>query len=202
MTADQHDDAHPLRMIEHGKTILSSEIAEEHFVCNLAKCKGACCVEGEGGAPLDDDELAVLEREYPNFKDYVSPLGQQEVARQGLYYQEDDGEFAVPTLEGRECVFATYNEQGHLQCGIERAWLEGKTTFRKPISCQLYPIRITKYEQFEALNYHRWDICAPACEHGASLGVPLYKFLKAPLIRRYGQAWYDELVRLIEEGKA
>ncbi|MES2732709.1 MAG: DUF3109 family protein [Bacteroidota bacterium] len=186
-------------MIAIDNTYISDDIADQFFVCNIEKCKGACCVEGDLGAPLTDAELPILEEIYEQVKPYLSPEGIQAIEEQGKYIKDWEGDFSTPTIGKRECAYASYDEKGVLQCGIERAYNDGKITYKKPISCHLYPIRITKYDQYEAINYDRWHICSDACTLGSSLGVPLYKFLKEPLIRKYGEAWYDELVRLIEK---
>ncbi len=185
-------------MIEIGKTILSDDVKEQFFVCNLEKCKGACCVEGDLGAPLEEDELPILEEIYSKVKPYLSEAGVEAIREQGTYILDEDGEYSTPTIGGKECAYAVYDEKGILKCGIEQAFLEGETDFKKPISCHLYPIRATKYEEFEALNYDRWDICSPACDLGNRLNVPVYKFLKDPLIRKYGEEWYQGLTEIIE----
>lgn len=185
-------------MIVIDKTCISDDIADKFFVCDLQKCKGACCVEGDLGAPLEEAELPVLEQIYEQVKPYLSPEGQKAIKKQGFYIQDYEGDFSTPTIKDRECAYAIYDERGVLKCGIEQAYLDGKISFRKPISCHLYPIRITKYDEYHAINYHRWQICNAACKNGESLGVPLYKFLKEPLIRQYGEGWYNELTLLIE----
>lgn len=186
-------------MIVIGNTCISDDIADHFFVCDLEKCKGACCVEGDLGAPLAKDELPVLADIYKYVKPYLSKAGKRAIKQQGFYIEDEEGDYSTPTIGNRECAYAIYNEKGILKCGIEQAYLDGKINFRKPISCHLYPIRITKYEEYHAINYERWHICNPACRHGQALGVPLYKFLKEPLIRQYGEEWYNELVRLIAE---
>lgn len=186
-------------MIQVGQVLVSDDIKEKEFVCHLEKCKGACCVEGDFGAPLEDDELPVLREIYEQVKPYLSEAGIRAIERQGTYVLDDDGDFSTPTIGGRECAYSIYDEKGVLKCGIEQAYLDGKTTWKKPISCHLYPIRITKKKNFEAVNYHKWSICSPACTLGKQLQVPLYKFLKEALVRKYGQAWYDELTALIEK---
>ncbi|MEQ8245676.1 DUF3109 family protein [Fulvivirga sp.] len=188
-------------MIEHGKVILSDDIKEQFFVCNLEKCKGTCCVEGDLGAPLENDELPILDKIYDAVAPYLSEEGKAAINEQGKYVLDEDGEYSTTTIGGKECAYAIYDNRGILKCGIEQAYLDGKTDFKKPISCHLYPIRARKYDEFEALNYDRWDICSPACGFGKELGVEVYKFLKEPLIRKYGQVWYDELVQLIESEK-
>jgi hypothetical protein len=185
-------------MIQVGEILISQDVIEKEFVCNLDKCKGACCVEGDYGAPLDEDELDILAEIYPHVKPYLSKEGINAIEKQGTHVLDDDGEFSTPIIQGRECAYAIYDKHGILKCGIEQAYLDGKIGWKKPISCHLYPIRITKKKHFEALNYHKWHICSPACSLGKELQVPVYKFLKAPLIRKYGEDWYAELEAVIE----
>ena len=185
-------------MFQIEKTLVSEEILENDFVCNLNACKGACCVEGDLGAPLEEHELAELEGAYEAVKPYLSEEGIKAIEKEGLYIKDFEGDYSTTTIGGKECAFAIYDEKGILKCGIEQAYFDGKTTFRKPVSCHLYPIRITKYDHYDALNYDRWDICSAACALGDKLGVPVYKFLKEALIRKYGEAWYEELCREIE----
>ncbi len=186
-------------------TLVSEEILEEYFVCDLQSCKGACCVEGDSGAPLDQDELIRLEEVYPWVKPYLRPEGIQAVESKGIYTVDSDGDF-VTTLVGDhgECAFVIYDEQGIAKCGIEKAYLDGKITWKKPISCHLYPIRLSKLSQYVALNYHRWGLCDPACKLGSALKVPVYQFLKEPLIRKFGEQWYAELEEIAThiKGKA
>lgn len=184
-------------MIIVGDTCISDDIADKFFVCNIEKCKGACCVEGHLGAPLEEDELKVLEEIYEKVEPYLTEEGKKTIAEEGLYIEDYEGDYSTPTINGRECAYANY-ENGVLHCGIERAYLDGKINYRKPISCHLYPIRITKYDQYDAINYDRWHICNDACSFGEKLGVPLYRFLKDPLIRKYGEVWYKQLVEEIE----
>ena len=169
------------------------------FVCELSKCKGACCVEGDAGAPLEVNELPILDKIFAKVKPYLNEAGLKAIEQQGLYLKSEDGDYETPTVDNRECAYAVYDERGILKCAIEQAYLDGHIDFKKPISCHLYPIRVTKYEQYHALNYDRWHICSPACDYGRELGVALYKFLKEPLTRAYGQEWYDELVSQIEQ---
>ena len=186
-------------MIVLQDTVISDDIKEKFFVCNLEKCKGACCVEGDLGAPLAADELQVLAHNYEQIKPYLSEAGRQAIAEQGLYIKDWEDDFSTTTINDRECAYAIYDENQILKCGIEQAYLDGKIPWKKPISCHLYPIRITKYDGFEALNYDRWDICNAACSFGEQLGVPVYKFLREPLIRKYGEGWYQELEEIISE---
>lgn len=185
-------------MLQIGEILVSDDVIEKEFVCNLDKCKGACCVEGDYGAPLDEDELEILKEIYPVVKPYLSRDGIKAIERQGTHVLDEDGDLSTPTIKGRECAYAIYDEKNVLKCGIEQAYLDGKIAWKKPISCHLYPIRITKKKNFEALNYHKWNICSAACTLGKELKVPVYRFLKDPLIRKYGKAWYDELEQVIE----
>ncbi|GGF10655.1 DUF3109 family protein [Hymenobacter cavernae] len=185
-------------MIIIQNTVISDDIRDNFFVCNLEACKGACCVEGDLGAPLEEEELAILETEYDKIKPFLTEAGREAIEAQGLYIKDWEDDYSTTTINDRECAYALYDERGILKCGIEQAYLAGATSFKKPISCHLYPIRITKYEDFEALNYDRWNICNPACSFGANLGVRIYQFLKEPLIRKYGEGWYGELVQEIE----
>ncbi len=188
-----------MRMIQVGEILVSDDINEVEFVCNLEKCKGACCVEGDLGAPLEEDELQTMKSIQKAIKPYLTKEGLAAIKEQGPYILDEDGDYSTPTIGGKECAYALYDQKGVLKCGIEQAYLDGKVEFRKPISCHLYPIRITKNKKgFEAVNYHKWSICSAACALGQSLQVPLYKFLKEPLIRKYGEAWYNELVEKIE----
>ncbi|HEY8933640.1 MAG TPA: DUF3109 family protein [Cyclobacteriaceae bacterium] len=185
-------------MIKVGEVLVSDDIRDKEFVCNLEKCKGACCVEGDFGAPLEESELAILEEIYPKVKPYLSKEGIKVIEKQGKHTVDDDGELCTPIIDGRECVYAIYDKRGILKCGIEQAYLDKKIDWKKPISCHLYPIRVTQKKNFEALNYHKWHICSDACTLGKELQVAVYKFLRDPLIRKYGEPWYNELVDVIE----
>ena len=157
-------------------------------------------MEGDLGAPLEEDELAVMRDIQEKVKPYLTKKGKAELEKQGPYIHDEDGDYSTPTINGRECAYAVY-ENGILKCGIEKAWRDGVINFRKPISCHLYPIRITKYNEYDALNYDRWHICNPACNLGKSLETPLYVFLKDALIRKYGEVWYEKLVAAINEAQ-
>lgn len=174
--------------------LISEDIREKRFVCDLSACKGACCVEGDAGAPLDEEEAHILDEIWPHVKPYLSKKSRKAIKEQGKWVQDKWGEYETPLLEGKECAYVIF-EHGMALCGIEKAHREGKIDFMKPISCHLYPIRVNHNKTMEVdhLNYDRWDICKPACAHGEKLEVPVYKFLKAPLIRKYGEAWYDKL---------
>ena len=185
-------------MILIDNTCISDDIEDQFFVCNLDKCKGACCVEGDSGAPLDENELPILEEIYPFVEPYLSPEGKAVIAKEGTYTKDWDGDYVTPVINGRECAYAIYDQKGILKCGIEEAYNDGKVDWKKPISCHLYPIRVTKYESFHALNYDRWPICSPACSFGEQLNVPIYKFVREALIRAYGEEWYGRLTTAIE----
>ena len=179
-------------MIEIGHTLVSEELFTEHFVCDLDTCKGACCIEGDAGAPLSEEETDILEREYPNFKAFLRPEGIEYVEKLGTSVIDFDGEPVTPLRDGKECAYTVF-EGGKAMCGIEKAWKAGATSFRKPLSCHLYPIRTKEYVTFEAMNYDRWEVCSPACSLGNELKVPVYAFLKEALIRKYGDDWFQEL---------
>ncbi len=185
-------------MIVVDNTIISDDIAENYFVCDLSKCKGACCVEGDLGAPLAEHELKEVDEAFEKVEPYLSEKGKEAIRQQGRYVFDEDKEFSTPTIDGKECAYAIYDEQGQLKCAFEQAHKDKKIKFKKPISCHLYPIRIAKYDDYDAINYDRWDICNPACTLGQQLKVPLFKFLKEALIRKYGKEWYTKLVNEIK----
>lgn len=181
-------------MVQIDDKLISEDIFAEEFVCNLSKCKGACCVEGDIGAPLGKDEPAILEAIYDKIKPYLTPEGIKAIEEQGTWVIDpSDGDFVTPMVEDKECVYVTYDEKGITKCGIEKAYEDGAVDWQKPISCHLYPIRVTEYSSFQALNYHEWKICSDACDLGKELQVPVYKFLKGPLIRKYGEEFYSIL---------
>ncbi len=186
-------------MIVIDKTVISDDVADNYFLCDLKKCKGGCCVEGDLGAPLEDNELKILDKDYEQIKPFLSEEGINAIEEQGRYVFDEDKEYSTPTVNGRECAYAIYEKNGILKCGIEKAWEKGKTSFQKPISCHLYPIRLTKYDNYYAINYDRWEICMPACELGRKTKTPLYKFLKEPLSRKFGEDWYNKLCETIEK---
>ncbi|WP_296622487.1 DUF3109 family protein [Marivirga sp.] len=185
-------------MILVGNAVITDDIKDKNFVCNIEKCKGACCVEGDLGAPLTDEELPIMKEIYPKVKPYLSAEGIKAIEEQGEYIEDWEGDYSTTTINEKECAYAVYDEKNILKCGIEQAHNDGKIDFLKPISCHLYPVRITKYDEYDALNYDRWEICDPACDFGEKLGVPLYKFLKDALIRNYSKEWYEDLVNEIE----
>ncbi len=187
-------------MIEIGKTIVSIDVIKKEFVCNLEACKGACCIEGDSGAPLTDEERDRLESIYDKVKPHMRPEGIEAVYALGTsVYNEQDREYETPLIKGAECAYVIFDEKGTAMCAIEQAHRAGKTDFIKPISCHLYPIRIKQYRDFDAVNYDRWDICSDACSLGKELNIPVYRFVKEALIRKYGKAWYDELEKTAKE---
>lgn len=180
-------------MIEVQNTLVHEDLVRENFVCNLNKCKGACCIEGDSGAPLERSELAVLEEIYPKVKPYMTDKGIKTIEEVGTFVKDFEGDYTTPCVDTiKECAYVTW-ENGISKCAIEKAYDDGAIAWKKPISCHLYPIRITNYPEFEVLHYDRWNICSPACSFGNELKVSVYKFLKEPLIRKYGQAWYTDL---------
>lgn len=188
-------------MILHEKTIISEDIFKEHFICDLGKCKGECCIQGDSGAPLEDEELGILDDIYPDVKPYLSREGQAVIEEQGRYLQDVDGEWVTPLIDGRECAFTVFDGKGIAKCGIEMAHLDGKIDWPKPLSCHLYPIRIVKLVAHEAINYHHWEICDPACALGKKEQVTVHQFLKKPLVRKYGSKWYKGLELIYREWK-
>ncbi len=186
-------------MISIGETLVSTHLIERKFVCDLQKCKGICCVEGESGAPLEPKEAKILEGIYKEVEPFLTAAGRKAIAKYGKHTIDPDGDIVTPLVGGdKECAYTVF-ENGIAMCGIEKAYLNKKVKFRKPVSCHLYPVRITRHKHFTAVNYHVWDICAPACELGKKLTVPVYKFLKTALVRRFGKKWYQELETVAEE---
>ena len=181
-------------MIALGHTLISEDIFDKKFVCDLNACKGECCVSGDSGAPLNKKELKTLDKVYPEVKPYMNAKGIAAVEKQGTYVLDSDGDYTTTLVsEGAECAFVYFDEKNIAKCAIEKAYMDGKIDWKKPISCHLYPIRINEYKEYDAVNYHSWHICKPACECGQQLNVPVFKFLKDPLIRKYGENWYEEL---------
>lgn len=189
-------------MIIVDNCLVSEDILEKEFVCNLKACKGACCIEGDSGAPLDDDELNILKQEYKNIAPYLSEEGKAAIEQQGVYMKDTDGDWVTPLINGKECAYTIFEADGTAKCGIEQAYYDGKTTYKKPISCHLYPIRLKPLKDFTALNYDIWNICSEACVLGQQLKVNVFEFLKEPLIRKFGEEWYNNLLQVAEIWKA
>lgn len=189
-------------MVQIDDTIISLDIFEKEFICNLDACLGGCCnEEGDSGAPLDVEEIAELEKVLPVVWDDLSPAAQEVIREKGVAFQDEDGEWVTPVVNGHDCVFTCYGKGGMCYCAIEKAYREGKVDFYKPVSCHLYPIRCKKYPTFTAVNYHKWNICKAAEILGKKEGVKLFQFLKEPLVRKFGEAWYEQLSICAEELK-
>ena len=180
-------------MIQIQHTVISEDIFEEKFICDLCKCKGQCCVDGESGAPITKEEYTEINDILPEIWDDLSPKAQELINEQGIAYTDYDGELVTSIIKGEECVFTFFDENGVCKCAIDNAYREGRISVQKPISCHLYPVRLKEYVEFTALNYNRWSICEPAVDLGRKNGVPLYRFLKEPLIRKFGEDWYNEV---------
>ncbi len=179
-------------MILHENTLISEDVLEKKFICDLNACKGACCVEGDFGAPISEDERLILLENFDAITPFLSKDGLNTINEKGISELDDEKVLVTTCIPSGACVFAVKNGNV-VSCGIENAYKAGKIDFQKPISCHLYPIRISKVSEFDALNYHKWVICKPACILGEKHQVPVYKFLKQPLIRKYGEHWYNEL---------
>lgn len=186
-------------MLQIEDTIVSLELIEEYFLCDLSACKGRCCIEGESGAPVEPDEIEELEKALPHVWDDLSPAARSIIEAQGVVYLDEDGEYVTSIVDGEDCVFTYYDENGYCKCAIEKAYHEGKVDFYKPISCHLYPVRVTRYKGFRAVNYHRWSVCDSARKLGRQENLPVYRFLKEALIRKFGESWYQSLCRIAEE---
>ena len=194
-------------MIAIDNTLVSEDLLEKKFVCDLNACKGACCVEGDMGAPLEKEEAKILEEIYPKVKPYMLEEGIKAVEKYGFYVvDEDDGDWCTPLVDKKpsskhpgQCAFVMF-EKGIAKCAIEKAYYDGKVSFKKPVSCHLYPVRITKYKDYDAVNYHKWDLCKPACACGKKLQVPVYSFVRDGLVRKYGEKWYEQ-IKLVDKKK-
>lgn len=185
-------------MFQLGKTIVSEEIIENEFVCNLSACKGACCVDGNAGAPVEEQETEILVDIFSKVKPFLRPEGVEAIEEQGAFIKGEDGEWETPLVNGSECAYVIFSDKGTAMCGIEEAYNQGAVKWKKPVSCHLYPVRVREYTQLTAVNYHKWEICDPACSLGEELKVPIYKFVKEALIRKFGKKWYKELEEVAE----
>lgn len=189
-------------MLEIQNTLISLDLFSQQFCCDLERCHGCCCEEGDAGAPVTIDEVAQLEDAADKLWDELTPEAQEVIVNHGVVYNDITGELVTSIVGGRDCVFATHDEEGHCLCVIDRAYRLGRIKFQKPISCHLYPVRLKPLSNgTTALNYDRWDICRCAVDKGCQLALPLYKFLKEPLIRRFGEDWYHEVEIAAEELK-
>ncbi len=186
-------------------TLVSLDVLEKEFCCDLDTCRGCCCIEGDAGCPITDEELKLIEQLLPELLPHMTPEAKQVVAEQGLSYLDPSGERVLSIVNGKDCIFARTDHNGWCYCLIEKRAKSQesgvKSDFTKPISCHLYPIRLTKVGEYTGVEYNRWDICHCARVLGKKKHIPLYQFLKEPLIRRFGQAWYDELELTATEWK-
>ncbi len=179
--------------------VVSLDIIEEFFCCDLDACLGECCVEGDAGAPITESERADLEAAVPVIWDDITPGGRRVIEESGVSYRDRDSELVTSIVDGRDCVFTTYAPGGKCLCSLEKAYREGRLPMVKPISCHLYPIRVSKYGPYTALNYHRWKICKAAEVAGRAKGIRVYQAVEGPLVRAFGQKWYDELCLVAKE---
>ncbi len=186
-------------MFQIDDTLISLDVVERKFLCDLSCCKGECCIEGDSGAPLEPEEEEDLKKVLPEVWSDLAPEAQEVINRQGVAYTDEDGDLVTSIVGNKNCVFTCQDGDGICKCAIEKAYREGRVSFYKPVSCHLYPIRITKYDSFQAVNYHRWDVCRAAEILGAKEKVPVYKFLREPLIRKFGEEWYKALETCAEE---
>ena len=180
-------------IIDIDGTLVSGELLSKRFACDLHACKGACCMEGAFGAPLEEKELLELEKIQEVLDEYLTEEGKEAIAAQGIYIKnEEKKSYNTPLIKGKGCAYIVH-DNNIASCGIEKAYNDGKIDFRKPVSCHLYPVRITETKTLTAANYERWDICEAACLLGEKLQLPVYRFVKDALIRKFGTAFYDEL---------
>ena len=179
-------------MIQIGDKVVSKDLFDHHFICHLEKCEGNCCVFGDSGAPLEADEVKSLEKHLAEIKLYMRAEGLREVNEQGSWVVDRDGDQVTPLVGREECAYVIF-EKGIARCAIEKAYEEGSVPIQKPVSCHLYPIRVSPLKNAVALNYHQWSICEPARILGQKEQVPVFRFLKDPITRVYGAAFYDEL---------
>lgn len=180
-------------MINIENTLISDDVIEKKFACELKKCKGICCIKGDSGAPLEEDEIELLENEYHKIEPYLRKEGRTAIEKNGKYYVDSDHDTVTMLINGKECAFTLFDEENIASCAIEKAFLDGKTTFRKPMSCWLYPIRTKEISDLHAVNYDVWDICKSAVLFGKEQNIPVYVFLKEALIKKFGEDWYMQL---------
>jgi len=185
-------------MFQLGKTIVSEAIIENDFVCNLSACKGACCIDGDAGAPVTEDEAQILKEIYPKIKPFLRPEGVAVIEAHGAFVKTPLGELETPLIHGADCAYVIFDEKNTALCAIVEAYNQGEISWKKPLSCHLYPIRVKNYTEFSAVNYDKWEICDDACSLGKELQVPVYKFVKEALIRKFGADWYTELEKVAQ----
>ncbi|MCH1547618.1 MAG: DUF3109 family protein [Flavobacteriaceae bacterium] len=183
-------------MFQINNTLVSESIIENDFVCNLSACKGACCVEGDAGAPLEPKEIDTIRDNFPSIKKYLNKKSLAEIDKQGLFVEKENGELETPIINGKECVYLSFDNQNFGHCSFEKAYNDDLISWKKPISCHLYPVRTKDFSEFTSVNYDKWSICSDACKLGKELKVPVYKFVKEALIRKFGEKWYFELEQI------
>jgi len=186
-------------MFQLGKTIVSENLIDKDFVCNLSACKGACCIDGDAGAPLEKEETEILDKIYPKIKPFLRQEGIDVIESQGAWVTSDFGELETPLINDADCAYVIFDENKTALCAIEEAYNQGIVDWKKPVSCHLYPVRVKDYSEFSAVNYHKWEICDDACSLGKELQVPVYKFVKQALVRKFGEDWYEELEKVAEK---
>ena len=189
-------------MIAIDNVLVSDQVAEAQFVCDLVKCKGGCCEDGDAGAPLEKEELDIINNIFEIVKPYLTPEGIKWIEKYGRYQYDREFGWVTPTIEGKMCVYGFRDERGIIKCGIEQAYRDGKIDFKKPVSCHLYPITIKqgKKGEYDRVNYEpRETLCKPACALGKKLKVPVFEFLKEPLIRKYGEGFYSALEKVAQD---
>jgi hypothetical protein len=183
-------------IIQIDDKLISVEVWQECFACDIAQCAGICCVYGDSGAPLEPGEEDILKKEYPNFAAYMTPEGVKAVKKQGVAVIDASNELGTPLIANKECAYACFDKENHCYCAIERAYFEGKTTFRKPISCWMYPIRMKQFGHITGLNYDRQHLCDAAREKGKKENIPVFRFLRDPLLHRFGKDFYEEMEKI------
>lgn len=186
-------------MLQIKDTLVSLDLIERYFVCDLDACLGQCCVDGDAGAPLAPGEAEKIDAVLPEVEDELAPRALKEIKEEGSSYIDPDGERVTQIVDGRDCVYTCYAPGGKCLCALEKAFRAGKIPDVKPISCRLYPVRLKEYDGWTAVNMHRWKICRPAETLGRKLGIRAYEFLKGPLTARFGQEWYEELCLVASE---
>ena len=183
-------------MLAVDDTLISDDIFSQCFFCDLSCCSGICCVEGDAGAPLEEEEISILEDYKEMITPYMIPEGVAVINQLGMFDYDEGGNLVTPLVDDRDCAFVYY-EDNIAKCAIEKAYLDKKIDFLKPISCHLYPIRITSYAHYDAINYHQWNVCESARKKGKEMNISVFEFLKIPLARKYGQQWIEKVKKNI-----
>lgn len=187
-------------MIAIDNVLISDDVIEAQFVCDLHKCKGGCCEDGDAGAPLEKDEKQIIDKHYDDIRPYMSKEGLKEIERQGKYVYDREFGWVTPTIDGKICAYGVRDKQGIIKCAIEAAYYDGKLGWKKPVSCHLYPIRISKSKTYTNVNYEPRDVlCKPGCALGKKLKMPVYVFLKEAIVRKFGDDFYNALHQVAVE---